>query len=60
MTTESRACCIRRAINEQLERYASIVGDDALSSVRITVNVGAGGLVRSVVVEPQLRVEAGR
>lgn len=61
---EVRAAAIRRAVVDGLDAYAGIVGDPALGSLRITVNVGAGGAVRSVVVEPQLRrelrAEAGR
>ena len=60
VSAEVRARLIRQAVLEQLERYAAIVGDPGLTSVRITVNVAASGAPRSVVVEPQFRAESCR
>lgn len=58
LTPEIRARTIRAAVLAELDRFATILGDAALASVKITVNVSAGGVPRSVVVEPQFRVES--
>ena len=55
--TDLRVRLLKQAVAEEIERFAEALGDVALSSVRITVNLRADGVPRSVVVEPQLRVE---
>lgn len=55
-----RVCLLKQAVAEKLERFAAVLGDASLTSVKITVNLRADGVPRSVVVEPQLRVESCR
>ena len=58
MTAEAiRLRLLKQAVAEKLDRFAAALGDPSLASVRITVNLRADGAPRSVVVEPQLRVE---
>ena len=48
---------LQQVVSEQIDRCAAALGDPSLASLRITVNLRGDGTPRSVVVEPQLRVE---
>lgn len=52
-----RVRLLKQAVAEQLEQFSAALSDPSLASVRITVNLRADGAPRSVVIEPQLRVE---